>query len=155
MPAIPRPTVRVVLLDDADRLLLFRSDSPRRWYLPGGGLRPDETYETAAQRELFEETGLAEVEIGPEVWRGRPWVADWEGVSYQVHQRYHLARLPAFDISTSRFEAFERSQITGHKWWTLRELTLTPDLLRPANLPALITDLLHQGPPEIPTSVDG
>jgi 8-oxo-dGTP pyrophosphatase MutT (NUDIX family) len=41
-----RPSARVVLIDDSDRLLLFsshnRHDGSIRWYTPGGGLRPGE-----------------------------------------------------------------------------------------------------------------
>ncbi|HEV7209048.1 MAG TPA: NUDIX hydrolase, partial [Mycobacteriales bacterium] len=49
-----RPTVRVLLLDEADRLLLFRMqalDGPI-WCPAGGGVEPDETARQAAAREL-------------------------------------------------------------------------------------------------------
>ena len=61
---ILRPTVRVLLIDDHERLLLFRYEgifvvgdvrSLALWVPPGGGLREDETHETAAIRELWEE----------------------------------------------------------------------------------------------------
>ncbi|MET7329765.1 NUDIX domain-containing protein [Nonomuraea sp. NPDC005650] len=74
-PPVPRPSARVVLIDASDRLLLFSSrnrDGTLRWYTPGGGLQPGERHRDAALRELYEEIGLTDVALGPEVWRGRP-----------------------------------------------------------------------------------
>ncbi|MCC7267714.1 MAG: NUDIX domain-containing protein [Caulobacteraceae bacterium] len=53
-----RPTVRVLLLDPEDRLLLFRGrlpaqpDSAPFWFTCGGGIEPGETVEDAALREI-------------------------------------------------------------------------------------------------------
>ena len=59
---VDRPTSRLVILDDADRILLFRATTEAApdpfWLTPGGGVDPGETHEQAAHRELFEETGL-------------------------------------------------------------------------------------------------
>jgi hypothetical protein len=45
---IPRPSARVVLIDDIERLLLFSSHNElggtARWYTPGAGLHPAETH---------------------------------------------------------------------------------------------------------------
>ncbi|MFI7130958.1 NUDIX hydrolase [Nonomuraea sp. NPDC050153] len=156
--SVPRPGARVVLVDAADRLLLFSSrnrDGTLRWYTPGGGLRPGESHRDAALRELHEETGLTEVALGPEVWRGRPWTTERDGVTYEVRQRYYLARVPVLEIDTTRMEDFERASVTGHRWWTARELAETADLLRPAGLPRLLAGLLADGPPRRPVLVDG
>ena len=55
----------MIVLDGSDRILLgIRAKDPNRgkWVLPGGKVRPYETLEDAARREIREETGL-EVEI--------------------------------------------------------------------------------------------
>lgn len=50
---------RVLVLDDADRVLLIRhSYGTRRWMMPGGGVRHGEDVARAAAREVLEEVGL-------------------------------------------------------------------------------------------------
>lgn len=49
--------VRVMVLN-GDQVLLIRHTYQRGWFMPGGGLKRNETLEEAARRELREETGL-------------------------------------------------------------------------------------------------
>ncbi|MDB5529701.1 MAG: hypothetical protein JWR51_2804 [Devosia sp.] len=46
-----------VMLIDADKVLLIRHTYVPGWQFPGGGVDPGETIESAARRELLEETG--------------------------------------------------------------------------------------------------
>ena len=53
--------VKVMLLSEAGEVLLIRNSYGRSdlWVLPGGGIRPWETPEGAARREVEEEVGCA------------------------------------------------------------------------------------------------
>lgn len=55
-----RVAAYAVIIDDSDHVLLAHWVEGRRsaWTLPGGGLEPGEDPETAARREVLEETGF-------------------------------------------------------------------------------------------------
>lgn len=57
-----RMGVRVVMLQDNEVWLIQHTYLPG-WFLPGGGLKRNETLEQAARREAFEETGAELNEI--------------------------------------------------------------------------------------------
>lgn len=74
-----RNTARLVILNERDEVFLFRhvdqapiqpaNQAPRcYWVLPGGGVEPGESWEAAAIRELWDETGIEVAELGPWVW---------------------------------------------------------------------------------------
>lgn len=75
-----RLSARLLILDEAGRILLFRFVYKRGplagqdfWGTPGDGVEGDETLEQAALRELVEETGLRRDSVGSEIGlpRGR------------------------------------------------------------------------------------
>jgi putative (di)nucleoside polyphosphate hydrolase len=64
-PAAYRPCVGILLADGAGRVLAGRrrDQADAAWQLPQGGIDPGETTETAALRELEEETGLPSARV--------------------------------------------------------------------------------------------
>ena len=71
---VDRPAVRALVVDGEGRALLvqFRDVTGQTWWAnPGGGIEEGEDVEAALRRELAEEIGLTEFELGPEVWTAR------------------------------------------------------------------------------------
>jgi ADP-ribose pyrophosphatase YjhB (NUDIX family) len=154
MPVRRRNAARVLLLDAADRLLLFRGFDPaepeRTWWItPGGGLKPGEGPREAALRELAEETGLTGIELGPEV--AEDVVAfSYDGRRYEQRQVFYLARTGPVgpgELDSSGSDPDEREQLREARWWTLDELRRTTEQVYPERLAQLLADLLEQGPP--------
>ncbi len=155
MPRL-RHSVRVLLLDEADRLLLFRAEDPVTgqpfWFPPGGGVQDGEDARTAGVREVAEETGLADVPLGPEVWRRRH-MFSWRGVEWDQRERWFLARVDHFEPEGAGLTPDERVDLTAGRWWSHGELEATAEVLVPRDLATRLGALIHQGPPPEPIVV--
>lgn len=62
-------SVRVLVVDDEDRVCLVRHTYRDGWFLPGGNVKSGESVHQAAARELTEETGIQPAEL-PRVVHG-------------------------------------------------------------------------------------
>ncbi len=140
MTRAARPAARIILLDPAGRVLLFRfdpDDRPPFWCTPGGALDPGEDYARAARRELIEETGL-DLDPGPEIARRYVEFITIEGVPVSADERYFLVRAPSDAIDTGGHTALEQRVMTRWRWFTPAELAAHHEAYFPEDLIALV-----------------
>ena len=111
-----RQGVRGVVVAPDGRILLLRYENPYEswWIPPGGGVDPGESDEDTLRRELREEVGLEELDVGPLLFETERYVRIDEDFGGQ-RNRYYLVRVPSFEV-TNLGEGEEA------RWFTLDEL---------------------------------
>lgn len=126
-PPEPRSAARVLVLDEGDRVLLFRGWDPAEpqagswWITPGGGLEPGETPRDAAGRELREETGLSTTDLHGPVHTDEVEYS-LEGHAYRQRQEYFYTRVTRFELSNTDWTPLERDIMLDSRWWSIEEL---------------------------------
>jgi 8-oxo-dGTP pyrophosphatase MutT (NUDIX family) len=145
-------TVKLLLLDERDRVLLIRSVDPSSgtecWYPVGGGVMKGKSLQDAALREAHEETGLSALPAGAPVWT-REHTYEYDGRTVEVHEDWLLHKVPHFEPSPAGVSAFEARTIAGFRWWAAEDLSQTTDIVFPPRLGDLLSALLRDGlPPE-------
>lgn len=152
-----RHTVRILLVDDLDRVLLYHGQDPANtsdifWCPVGGGIEAGESPEEAARREVKEETGLVDFELGPHVWN-RQHKYTFNGKYVHTKEVWFFCRVLPFEIDTSELFGIEKVAFLGYRWWAHSELETTREVLTPRRLAPLLRDLILNGVPEIPVDL--
>ena len=156
--AVPRhrPTSRLVVLDRRDRILMLLVEDPRLWHprfwiTPGGGVEPGESFEQAASRELWEETGIV-APLGPCVW-SRRLVFPFEGRLIDMDERYFVVRVDSAAIDPASPTLWEQEALTAHRWWSLDELRETGEVVAPRCLATVLPPILAGSYPAEPLAI--
>jgi TDG/mug DNA glycosylase family protein len=150
---VERVTVRALVLDEDDRVLLLRWARPAGsafWITPGGMVEAGETEQEALRRELREEAGLVAPVLGRCLWTTEfvfPSRTGW----WHQRERAYLVRVDRVDVSVP--ELIDEN-VHEHRWWTLSELASSEVLFGPRQLPELVREVLAHGPPPEPVRVE-
>jgi 8-oxo-dGTP diphosphatase len=149
-----RQAARALLLTPDAEVLLVRFEFPQRqiWALPGGGLDPGEDHLTALRRELIEEVGLRDAEIGPHVWIREHIIPFLDGRWDGQRDHIHLVNTVRFEPQpTLSWDELRAERLHEIRWWTLEEIDAESDIgFAPAALPSLVRSLIEDGLPTTP-----
>ena len=142
-----RQAVRVVLVDEQDRVLLLRHsgdshDFDEHWAPPGGGIEPGETLQQAAARELWEEVGFTEVALERPVWT---WVHRflYHGEQITQHETIFVTRVDHSEPQ-GQAENLTLDGIVEGRWWHAEELVDLSDDVWPHGLATLLPAVLKE-----------
>lgn len=139
-----RHAARVLVVDAAGRALLvcFRDGAGNTWWAPpGGGLEKGEDHLGAARRELAEELGRDDIDIGPPIgWRSH--TVSFDGGRWITQrERWFLARCDSIDIAVEPTAALIAEHVTEVRWWSSKEMADAAMTTSPRQLAGLLAEV--------------
>lgn len=138
-----RRAARILLVDEAGRVMLFRftpTDRPPLWATPGGECDAGEDFPAAARRELLEETGI-DANPGPEVARRGSDFVTFDGEAVTGEERYFVVQVTQPDIRPHALTQSEQALMLDHRWFTAADIAAWPETIYPVDLVALLAEV--------------
>lgn len=150
---------RALIMNQDKQILLMKVDHPDvfdpdgyikspYWITPGGEVESNETIPQTVAREISEECGFDNVDIGPVVWY-------WEhvlvirGIHYRLCDNFCIVQIGYGHDPMCRENDEEREMILEYRWWESAEIKKSLDVFAPTNLGQLLEDLLTSGPSDM------
>ena len=165
--ALPiRNSVKVILLNEKNELLLMCADtpkirSPKRkylgkfWFLVGGEIEPGESLQEAALREIFEETGILKekIELGPIVWFGE-FDLILNDILTHLKQTFIVAKTNQKKASLTNLTPWEAFVVKKIKWFSLKEIKNSKETIYPILLPKYLPVIISEKYPKKPLKIN-
>jgi len=161
-----RNSVKVILLNEKNELLLISADDPKTtsvegkyhgkfWFLVGGEIESDESIEKAAIREILEETGIKEVEIdlGPVVWFGE-FDLVLDGILTHLKQTFIVAKTKQNRVSFANLNTWENRSFQALKWFSIDQIKNSKEIIYPVGLSEYLKDIISGKYPQNPIYID-
>jgi len=153
---VQRQAIRAILITPQQEVLLMRIHEPGKldyfwWITPGGGVEPGETVEQTLRRELREELGLEEFDVGPLVWR-RQHTFNWLEKRICQSEDYYVVHVTRFQ--PTMMDPTEAKVLDEFRWWTVTELSNAAERLTPLSLSQIVIRYLECGTPQGPLEVE-
>ncbi|MFC1845723.1 NUDIX domain-containing protein [Candidatus Dependentiae bacterium] len=166
MSFVVRNSVKILLLNDNNELLLLHVDDPQTtsvdgtyhgpfWHPIGGGIESGETIQEAAIREIYEETGLKkeEVTLGPVVWCGE-FDLVLAGTLTRINMQFMVAKTKKEDVHISGLIGREKDVAKKVEWLTLEKIKNCSQVIYPVVLLDYLPGILAGNYPEEPIEID-
>jgi 8-oxo-dGTP pyrophosphatase MutT (NUDIX family) len=154
-----RKAARVVALDQHGRIFLINASDPGDpskpawWEIPGGGIDGWESSAGACARELWEEAGIRDAEVGPVIWTQHVNFF-FAGYHFDQDEVIHVARCDSSTATTAQgLELFEAMAFRGSRWWTLEELLANDEPTLPPRLRELLPAIVAGDLPDPPLHI--
>ncbi len=160
-----RNSVRLILLNDNNELLLMCIEDPRTksigekagrrfWVTVGGRIDPGETLMAAALRELYEESGLIkdDVKFGPIVWRRELDLIIY-GKPYRLKEKYFVARTKKKKVALTKLSSEETGVVKNLSWFSFDQIVHSQDPIYPELLVKHLPNIIAGKYPQEPVDV--
>ena len=162
-----RHSIKIILINDKNKLLLLSTDDKKIrnsdgsyngkfWQLVGGKIEKDEDILQAAKRELFEETGLKEIDVefySNIVWQGNLKLNIRGELNY-INQKFLVAKTRKNKISLKNLTFEEQTSIKSFKWFSVDEIRQSLDIIYPKVLSEYLPDILNGKFPKKTIDID-